>query len=453
MRDATVKPASDWRAEFAPRLALYRIDDNACQRLQRLWPLIEPHLPAAIDDFLDESLKIAHVAAIYRTHRDGARATLLAHYRALLRGTFDQAYADACAETVRHHAAIGLDARARIFAGHCVLRKAMAVIARSHRFSAASVAASIQVIEQAIMFDVAITVTMHVQIAAKSQEAKRALLEQGVVDFGAAINAVVEAIKEASGSLTTTSTGLQQASQATLERMASASAALGETSHSVDMAVPAAEEMSRSIAEIGGQADRGLGIARATAEETERSTQVIRSLDETAKHIGSVVGLISKIASQTNLLALNATIEAARAGEAGKGFAVVASEVKALAQQTAQATEDISNQVTAIQDATHRAVDEIAAIAETMRELTAVATSIASAVEQQTTSAREIAVSMQGAAQSTVRTADEIRSVEQAARQGADAADAIERWTTRLSARAHDLESKVAAFFSNIRAA
>ena len=75
-------------------------------------------------------------------------------------------------------------------------------------------------------------------------------------------------------------------------------------------------------------------MARSAVADTERTNKTIRSLDEAAERIGSVVGLISKIAAQTNLLALNATIEAARAGEAGKGFAVVAAEVKALANQT-----------------------------------------------------------------------------------------------------------------------
>ena len=153
----------------------------------------------------------------------------------------------------------------------------------------------------------------------------------------------------------------------------------------------ATEELSNSIEEIGQQAARGMEMARSAVADTERTNQTIRSLDEAAERIGSVVGLISKIAAQTNLLALNATIEAARAGEAGKGFAVVAAEVKALANQTSRATEEISQQVAAIQEATKGAVNEIGSIGRSIHELTSVSTSIAAAVDQQGATTREIA--------------------------------------------------------------
>ena len=130
-------------------------------------------------------------------------------------------------------------------------------------------------------------------------------------------------------------------------------------------------------------------MARAAVGDTQRTQQAILSLHNTAERIGSVVNIISTIASQTNLLALNATIEAARAGETGKGFAVVAAEVKAR-HQTSRATEEISQQVAAIQDATKKSVDEIAR-RQRHRQFDGGRDQHCSAVEQQSATTNDIA--------------------------------------------------------------
>ena len=152
----------------------------------------------------------------------------------------------------------------------------------------------------------------------------------------------------------------------------------------------ATEELAASIREISGQVTHASEVSRRAAEEGERAQGQIRGLSDAAGRIGDVARLIEDIAQRTNLLALNATIEAARAGEAGKGFAVVAGEVKALAQQTARATEDIARQISAIQQETLNSVGVIESVGRTIGDIAEMTMAVAAAVEQQAAATREI---------------------------------------------------------------
>jgi methyl-accepting chemotaxis protein len=439
--------------EFAPRMVSYGLDASTRERLREMWPVIERELETALDALISNTARLPHVAEIYARHADEIRRIETAHFRALLTGDFGIDYHETCRRTVARHTELGLEARGRILSGMLLLVQVIAALGARHRFSGPTVAAGARAMARAILFDVATSSTLALRAKEKAAHVRREAIDQAIADFDGTIGAVIEAINESSGSLTATSSIMRTIADDTLKRMGSASAASEETTQSVDVTVTATEELTASIREIGQQTARGLDMARSAVGDIERTHQTIRSLDQAADRIGSVVGLISKIAAQTNLLALNATIEAARAGEAGKGFAVVAAEVKALANQTSRATEEIAQQVTAIQESTKGAVGEIASISRSIHELTAVATTIAAAVDQQATTTREIADSVQRAAGNTARASTEIESVEQAARHGASAAGEISGWTARLSARAHDLEAKVASFFSRVRAA
>jgi methyl-accepting chemotaxis protein len=438
---------------FEARIGHFGLDERARGLIKEAWPVIAPSLDKAIEEVLAAAGKLPHIAAIIAGKRDMLKQLETSHFEALLGGGLDSNYVESCRRTVEQEGAIGLDARMRSTAGNHVLRAALRALGRKYRFSSGKVVERAIVLSQLIALDVTNAMALHKEFAEQAAAARRQVIDAAIADFAAAIGAVVGAIKEASASLSTTCGTMKQVADDAFGRMASASSAAADTSHRVDAAGAATEELSQSIEHIGQQATRGLEMARSAVGDTKRTHQAIRSLEEAAERIGSVVGLISTIASQTNLLALNATIEASRAGDAGKGFAVVASEVKVLANQTSRATEDISKQVAAIQEATKNSVNEIASIARAIEELTAVASTIAAAVEEQGATTREIAGSMQTAAGGTARASDEIHSIEQAASRSAASVSEIAGWTERLSSRASELETKVAGFFAQVRAA
>jgi Protoglobin len=177
-------------------------------------------------------------------NRDMVKELEVAHFQALLQGKLDQRYAESCRQTVEQEAALGLDARMRSTAGSYVLKAAFDALARKHRFSAARFAAQARSVSQAISFDVANAMTLHRQAAEQAVLARRSLIDSAIADFAGAIGDVIDAIKEASASLTATCSTLEGTADTTLARMASASSASAETTHRVDATVTATEELS-----------------------------------------------------------------------------------------------------------------------------------------------------------------------------------------------------------------
>jgi methyl-accepting chemotaxis protein len=295
--------------------------------------------------------------------------------------------------------------------------------------------------------------------AATAREAAEARARRGEARAAAA-EAFETAARQALATLGTAAQGVE-GTAASLQGLSAEAGATGDAvagaaeraDGGVQAVAAAAEEMAASVREISRQVAEAAATARQAAEEARATDGTVRALAEGAGRIGEVVRLIGDIAGQTNLLALNATIEAARAGEAGKGFAVVASEVKALAAQTAKATEDIGTQITAMQAATAQAVATIRGIGETVDRSNAIAGQIAAAVDEQSGATAEIARSAATAAQETAELGGRAASVRQAARQiDGEAATLLEaaRQTTERTAA---LQRDMGVFLDRLRTA
>ena len=212
-------------------------------------------------------------------------------------------------------------------------------------------------------------------------------------------------------------------------------------------------DRDQSVTEIDRQVSQANSIATQAVSGAEWTNTMVKELNEAAGRIGDVVRLITDIAEQTNLLALNATIEAARAGEAGRGFAVVASEVKALAGQTAKATEDIGAQIAGMQHATMRSIEAIGAIERTIRQIGEISGAIAAAVTEQGAGTQEIARSVETAAKRTVDTADEVVRVGEATSATRDSATEVKAVADDLGNVAARIRCQVDQFCQKLHAA
>ncbi|MFL5066638.1 MAG: methyl-accepting chemotaxis protein [Xanthobacteraceae bacterium] len=274
-----------------------------------------------------------------------------------------------------------------------------------------------------------------------------------IARFGNDIERTVTDLVTSAERMLGASANLADAADGASNRTAGAAMASGEASANVRDIASAAEELAASVEEINRQVAQSSTIAGKAVGEAERTNVEIKALDAAAKRIGDVVKLITAIAEQTNLLALNATIEAARAGEAGRGFAVVASEVKALAGQTAKATDEISTHISGMQEATVRSVDAIAGIQRTIREVGEITETIAAAVTEQGAATQEIARSADIASKRTGDTADEVSRVSEATDETRKEAATVKQVAESLGTVARSIRNQVDGFLQKLRAA
>jgi methyl-accepting chemotaxis protein len=260
------------------------------------------------------------------------------------------------------------------------------------------------------------------------------------------INRNAQALAGSSQQLTATSQQMAANAEETSAQADSVSAASEQVSQNVDTVATGSEEMNSSIKEIARNAANSATVVAKAVKITKETNEMIQALGVSSSEIGDVIKVITSIAEQTNLLALNATIEAARAGEAGKGFAVVANEVKELANQTAEATENISKKIQDIQAKTGNSVEAIGEITQIIHQIDDITNTIASSVEEQTATTAEIGHNVTQAAKGSGDIANNINGVAKSAQDTSKGAVEAQKASGELARMAVELEKIVGRF-------
>jgi methyl-accepting chemotaxis protein len=282
---------------------------------------------------------------------------------------------------------------------------------------------------------------------------QKELRERLANEFHSVVGRIIDHVSKSAGELETSAGTLTKTAETTLQLTGVVASASEEASTNVGAVASAAEQLTGSVNEIARQVQESSRIAGEAVEQAQATDARIGELSQAANRIGDVVKLITAIAEQTNLLALNATIEAARAGEAGKGFAIVAQEVKALAAQTAKATDEIGTQITGMQTATSQSVGAIKEIGATIGRISAIAGAIAAAVEEQGAATGEIARNVQQASHGTAQVADTIGDVNRGATATGSASTQVLAAARTLAGESKELKGEVEKFLDTVRAA
>lgn len=411
--------------ELERRVLFTRITEADSMALREFKDVLSQRMEELLDEFYSHVTSVPNLKALFRdeAHISHAREAQKKHWMLrVFSGNFDSDYVTSVSAIGHAHARIGLDPRWYIGAYCFVIGRLHAITQETYIDDPERMMRTIEAVNKAVFLDMDFAISIYID---QAKEMATTLLKQQAERFEENVKDVVTSVSNAATEL---------------EATAGTVAAAAEESASQSGTVSAAtEECQASIASIKDQFQNALEYTRSAVEQAGSAETTIGGLNTSADAIGEFSKTISDIAGQTNLLALNATIEAARAGEAGKGFAVVASEVKALAQQTARATEEIASRIDAIQKEVQTTGGAISEVAMTIKKIDEMSSEISGAMGEQEVAMQEVASNVTGISEASAETSQATNETMSA--------------TAELAKQSNILEERVDTFLAEVRAA
>jgi methyl-accepting chemotaxis protein len=287
-------------------------------------------------------------------------------------------------------------------------------------------------------------------IEEKNRDDKKRAMNELSERFRNKVQRIVSAVVEQSANLDCLARSLADDVNGVSQQAEQATAAAAETLQNIQSVSAATQEMSASVNDITFQMNESTSVITETVDTTNKTDSTTKNLEEASGKISEIVGIIQTIAEQINLLALNATIEASRAGAAGKGFAVVAGEVKSLANQTKNATVNISEHVDNIRLVTGDVIKAMSAIKSSIGKVETSSSSVSGALTQQKATTSEIALNMENAASRTARIVENITQVMNASSGAKQSSEELQKAVAILSEQGGRLEHEISTFLKEI---